>query len=544
MTYTQSELEGSTPVFLLEFTWGGRVHRYSTQTISLSSTAGEIQYLGTIAQFDYSESMQPVSISSNIVSMALYMQDVDLLQRWSEGDTLDGVYAQFSMVLVKYDIPQQTHEQRYILYTGYIQDPQFGDPQEHESYISISIEAQPYSGDRLLLDSTLVIDERFSQRDKETADGKVWPIVLGSVGQGVIIYGEYIESKNIYASPAYCTEIYPGTGGHAHMMIAGHKVLSSFISIQDEKFDTDTLSVLEGVDQYGNTYSYVQTDTFNNVAVPGTSVNGTSREWWIYLDAGMPSPYGDGPLQLGGDICRWALSRTGTIVDDAAWASASTILNAYKFGGYINDPSITAWEWLNGNILPFLPVSSRMGPHGVRPVINQLWAVCTVKPKYILRVSDDAESQQLSAVESLRSIDDIVNEVLIRWAKDGYSQDYRGLTRVTGAYHWYSRVVSQYATISQARYGVRMKVVDADYIYDRSTAVRVAMDIVRANCLQLYAVTVSIPQYLSWIEIGDVLQVEITRLHIDTKMIVVEKTWRDGYWEILLHFEINPIQDI
>jgi hypothetical protein len=70
------------------------------------------------------------------------------------------------------------------------------------------------------------------------------------------------------------------------------------------------------------------------------------------------------------------------------------------------------------------------------------------------------------------------------------------------------------------------------------------MDIVRANSLQLYAVTVSIPQYLSWIEIGDVLQVEITRLHIDTKMLVVEKTWRDGYWEILLHFEINPIQDI
>ena len=542
MTYTQSELEGSTPVFLLEFTWGGRVHRYSTQTISLSSTAGEIQYLGTIAQFDYSESMQPVSISSNIVSMALYMQDVDLLQRWSEGDTLDGVYAQFSMVLVKYDIPQQTHEQRYILYTGYIQDPQFGDPQEHESYISISIEAQPYSGDRLLLDSTLVIDERFSQRDKETADGKVWPIVLGSVGQGVLVTPS--TTKNIYSSPAYCTERYPGTGGHAHMMIAGHKVLSSFISIQDEKFDTDTLSVLEAVDSYGNTYSYVQIDTFNNVAVPGTSVNGTSRSWWIYLDAGMPSPYGDGALELGGDICRWALSRTGTIVDDGAWANASSILNRYKFGGYINDPSITAWEWLNGNILPFLPVSSRMGPHGVRPVINQLWAVSTVKPKYILRVSDDAESQQLSAVESLRSTSDITNEVIIYWGKSGYDQQYTSTIRVTGITSTSTDVKSEYSILSQSRYGIRPTTIEADYIYDRDTAIRVAMDIVRANSLQLYAVTVSIPQYLSWIEIGDVLQVEITRLHIDTKMLVVEKTWRDGYWEILLHFEINPIQDI
>ena len=540
MTYTQSELEGSTPVFLLEFTWGGRIHRYSTQTISLSSTAGEIQYLGTISQFDYSESMQPVSISSNIVSMALYMQDVDLLQRWSEGDTLDGVYAQFSMVLVKYDTPQQTHEQRYILYTGYIQDPQFGDPQEHESYISISIEAQPYSGDRLLLDSTLVIDERFSQRD-QTADGKIWPIVLGSVGQGVLVTASTL--KNVYASPAYCTEYYVASTD-AHMLIAGHRILSGFVSIQDEKFDTATRPVLLAVDQYGNEYSYITLVNSDKVAIPGTILNGTSRSWWIYLDAGMPSPYGDGPLQLGGDICRWALSRTGTIVDDGAWANASSILNRYKFGGYINDGSITAWEWLNGNILPFLPVSSRMGAHGVRPVINQLWAVSTVKPKYMLRVSDDAESQQLSAVESLRSTSDITNEVIIYWGKSGYDQQYTSTIRVTGITSTSTDVKSEYSILSQSRYGIRPTTIEADYIYDRDTAIRVAMDIVRANCLQLYAVTVSIPQYLSWIEIGDVLQVEITRLHIDTKMLVIEKTWRDGYWEILLHFEINPIQEI
>jgi len=130
--FTNIQLMGSTPVFCVEFVWGGRVHRYATHDITLQSNDGPLQYLPSIMDFDFVESadLMSIDVEANIVSMGLIMEDVDLLERWSQGDTMEGLDAEFFYILMRYDVAQQNFEDRVILYRGQIQEPQFGDPNQ------------------------------------------------------------------------------------------------------------------------------------------------------------------------------------------------------------------------------------------------------------------------------------------------------------------------------------------------------------------------------------------------------------------------------
>lgn len=97
LVYTPNELMGSTPVFCVEFQWGSRVHRYSTHPITIQSNNGPLQYLPMILEFDFVESadLTSIDLEANVVSMAIMMDDVDLLDRWSQGDTMEGLDATF-----------------------------------------------------------------------------------------------------------------------------------------------------------------------------------------------------------------------------------------------------------------------------------------------------------------------------------------------------------------------------------------------------------------------------------------------------------------
>ena len=379
---TNTQLMGSTPVFCVEFLWGGRVHRYATHDITLQSNGGPIHYLPSIMEFDFVESadLTSIDLEANIVSMGLIMDDVDLLERWSQGDTMEGLDAEFFYLLMRDDVAQQSFEDRVVLYRGQIQEPQIGDPNQFYQFVSISIEAQPYDSNRLLMDSNKYIDTRFDTRDTNTGDGKPWPIVLGSAG-GAIRTTEG-TTKNIFSLPAYNVKVYDSHNGR--MMVAGHPTTATTLVIQDDNFEEATKTIETDDDGRGNIFSFVSLVPSDNVAIPNYSGSGESREWWVYFTngGGLINPFGEGDLKGAGDICRWALQRSGQLIDDGAWANLSPILNQYNFEGYINDPKITAFDWLNGNILPFLPITVRMGPKGLRPILIEMWALTHVTARW------------------------------------------------------------------------------------------------------------------------------------------------------------------
>ena len=540
---TNTQLMGSTPVFCVEFLWGGRVHRYATHDITLQSNGGPIHYLPSIMEFDFVESadLTSIDLEANIVSMGLIMDDVDLLERWSQGDTMEGLDAEFFYLLMRDDVAQQDFEDRVVLYRGQIQEPQIGDPNQFYQFVSISIEAQPYDSNRLLMDSNKYIDTRFDTRDTNTGDGKPWPIVLGSAG-GAIRTTEG-TTKNIFSLPTYNVKVYDSHNGR--MMVAGHPTTATTLVIQDDNFEEATKTIETDDDGRGNIFSFVSLVPSDNVAIPNYSGSGESRQWWVYFTngGGLINPFGDGDLKGAGDICRWALQRSGQIIDDGAWANLSPILNQYNFEGYINDPKITAFDWLNGNILPFLPITVRMGPKGLRPILIEMWALTHVTSMASITVDNDSNVVQISPINTIRTTSELVNELTLRWGKRGFDQSYTSMVRVTNIQSEEYDVVSDYSILSVNRYGTKPAAVDSDYIYDRDTAIKVAMDMVRSKCLPIQSIEVDVDMELGWLMVGDVLDVTVPKLYLTNhKMVIVSKRWRETHWRWELAFEMNARQ--
>ena len=541
--FTDTQLMGATPVFCVEFLWGGRVHRYATHDVTLQSNGGPLHYLPSIMEFDFVESadLTSIDVEANIVTMGLIMDDVNLLERWSQGDTMDGLDAEFFYILTKNNISQQNFEDRVVLYRGQIQEPQIGDPNQFYQFVTISIESQPYDGDRLLMDSNKYFDTRFGDRDISTSDGKPWSIAIGSAG-GAIRMTEG-TTKNVFALPAYNTQRYDSH--FAEMMIAGHPVQATQAVVQDDNFQQVTKSIGISDDGRGNAYSYIRLVPSDNVAMPNYTGSGTSREWWVYFTdgGGLANPFGDGDLKGAGDICRWALQRSGQIIDDGAWANLSPILNQYNFEGYINDPSMTAFEWLNGNILPFLPITVRMGPNGLRPILIEMWALTHVTARQSIIIDNDSNVTQISPINTIRATSDLVNELTLRFAKRGYDQEYTSMVRVTNIQSEEYDVVSDYSILSVNRYGTKPAAMESDYIYDRDTAIKVAMDMVRSKCLPIHSIEVDVDMELGWLQVGDVLDVTAPKIYLTNhKMIIISKRWLSTRWRWELAFEMNPRQ--
>ena len=342
-------------------------------------------------------------------------------------------------------------------------------------------------------------------------------------------------------------------GSTGKFLISSGVVSSTSVMAQDDEFDLGTQPVFNSVDSTGHIYSYIGFDGFDTIATPSTvsppQINGTSREWWVsFNEGGMLNPFGDGILTGGGDICRWALQKTGLIIDDGAWANISTMLNKYQFSGYINDPTLGAWDWLAGNILPFLPISIRVGPQGIKPIYNNLQAISHVIPiKYISlnNIDEASEFSQISAVETIRATGELINRYTLNFGKSGHDQDYTQQVRVTNIQEQDIDILSEYSNVSINRYGIQETAESSDYIYERTTAEMIALQKVKSNSFPIRAVEISAPFHYGGLMIGDIIGVTSKFLEIEKmKMMIIAKEWTGILWNFKLAYQDNQIINI
>lgn len=555
-TYTAERWAGSTGIFVVEFEFAGAIRRYCSasqgESISVSDGSNTIEIPWGIADLRYTESIDitsPDTVEDNVVSMLL-ITPLQLMTLWSRGITLEGVRASVYLLLQRTDgTIQQTWDNKVKLYTGIIQNPEFGDPDEVEGFVRFSIEQEPFDANRLLLEQNF-IDSRFSDRDIDTSDGKVFPIVIGDPGRNVLDAAG--NQKNIPAFPMYCYDRSSGSGNNANFLFAGHKVGATTLIATDQNSESEASTISYQADAYNRGYSYVPYNgNASGIAVPGGAGSQSSQEWWCYFSStggGIANPYRSGEaLDRAGDVLRWAMNLTGQTVDDGAFANVSNILNRYKIEGYINDPTITAWDWVAGNLLPLLPVSIRTGPEGLKPVFNSLQTLDQVKEIASIEIGIDKPSQQTSAVQTIRATSDIYNDLSLNWGKNGLNQSYTQVSRCRNIAVDPQDIESSYAQLSVSRYGTKPINIETDYVYDRQTAELITKDLLRANCLPIYEVEIQMPIYYGYLQIGDVLKVSSSFLNLtDHKMIITSKTWgiKQKNWLYKLQFELNPIQNL
>jgi len=552
-SYSKSKWAGSNPVFVVEFLFGGSVRRFCSSnqnsTIIVSDGTNDLLIPFGINQLDFLESIDTLdlgSIQENIVSIQLNTS-LPLMKLWSQGITLEGVEASVYLLLEDNngDITQ-TWDNKIKLYQGVIEEPIFGDPELSEGVVSFGIELLPWNVTSMLLDQNY-IDTRFSTRD-ESANGKIYPLVFGNPGFQVV--NELNVKVNFPAFPVYCIETYT-FGNDTFFLISSQSVRSTSINVYDENDKISLDNVLVASDSYNQEYSYVGFPVGAGIALPGAAATGVSQAWWgvfATYAGGISNPYRPGTaLELAGDIVRWAFALTGQAVDDASFANISNVLNRYKLAGYINDGSITGWDWIAGNILPLLPISIRMGANGVKPVLNTLSAITHVESIASIELGNDLECRQSSPVQVIRPTTDIVNDFSLLWGKNGLTQEYTQVSRCRHIAVDPQDIVSEYAILSTSRYGIKPQTYESDYIYDRATANLIAKDIVRDRSLVVHQMEIEMPIYYGYLQVGDVLSVSSDFLNLsDHKMLIVQKKWHDGLinWIYILQFELNPIQNI
>jgi hypothetical protein len=248
-------------------------------------------------------------------------------------------------------------------------------------------------------------------------------------------------------------------------------------------------------------------------------------------------------LGRGGDLVLWALLRSGAAIDFGSWANVGKLLNAYSFEGFINDATIYAWEWIQGNIMPLLPVGVHIGANGVRPVFNLLDAIKDIAPVARWLVDQTSDTIQSGPITTNTDPTDIVNDITIKYGYDVGKTDYTATTRI--AHSSKTDAPNEYAQTSFNRYGNKQLTLEANYLYNAPTARLIAQHLLQAQAQPTYTITIVAAVQWGYIAVGDIIEVNAPDVGLTNhKCMVVAKQWAGIQWQFDLRYNTNPIQRI
>ena len=548
----ENDYKGADLVWLLVVDWGGALYRFSNIPVEIAYSNGHYLFEGQLDQLDFTEQSDlfEISVEENSVSVAVVFPH-NMVQEFRAGRILDGARAELSYVMIRNGSVLQTFNERILLFEGEISQPIIGDPEEPEGFAAFSVEQQPYDMSGYLLDlDNLINISKFQNVPQDLGPGKPYPLVFGNPSNSIRSDGTNVP--NLFSSPAYPIDSQNagGEGGaHNYLMIAGHKVEATKVMIRDGDYRIASLDVQEAKDINGVLYSYVdiQPTSLYKPDDTGHSNKSYFTRWFNPSGGGGYAgghfnPFGEGILEGGGDLIMFALSKTNMKIDFEAWGSVAQILNNFKFAGYVNEPRISAWDWVNQNILPLMPVSVVSGPYGLRPIMF-LQYLQGQKIAFTTHIKEGSDFQRISALEAAVGLDEIYNAIEIRYSKDGTSGNYMSYFSIGGDLQYTPQTsdIDGYATLSQQRYGLRRNVIETNYVYDTGTAGRIARYLLRANCLVKRRLSYRAASKYGYLMIGDVIGLTSDTLFLTEQIAtIVTKKWDGNTWLYDILVEDNP----
>ena len=555
--FSKDEFTGSEIVFLLEIEFASKVNRFSSFPIDIVKNDGSnVPFLGTLADVEISEQteMIGIDIEGNSAKCKVIFP-MNLIELWRKGFVLEGSKGELSMICRRQGENLHTYENRSILLTGIIQQPQFGDPLEPGGFCSFTLEQKPFdtTGGGLLVDPGFRISaETFPALNLDLysgmSAGQIYPLCIAKSGTWKVL-GNGSNVISTYITPAYVVENPPAAiGDPRYLMISAYEVSANRVSIRDDKGNSAMCPVSISTDAIGNVYSRADigglgfnvkdsiADPDVNYFVSWSNIAPSN----LYHSGGIKSPFSDHALSGGGELVMWGMMIGGYKIDLPAWDALSTWLNTYEFHGYIDDPTITAWDWLRDNIIPFLPIEVQNGTNGIKPIIALLYAHVHVVP--ISSIQTGPDFTITSAITTQTDTADLYNDIVLEFAKN---QDDKYLCEQRIGYQLSPTGIKQsndnYAMISQSRYGKKSIVFSADYVYLRDTAFKICLDKIRSSSFPIRSVEITADAQYGYLQIGDVISLSSDSLFLEeTKCVIVAKKFGSTRWEFVLAIEDNP----
>lgn len=556
--------------FLLEVNIGERIYRFSSFPISFSDNGEEITFEGILDNPDISISLEEIGkikLSQSSISMGVVFP-FDVASRQMQGKGIDRSRADLYYVTTKKKISQQSYRDKISLFSGVITEPVYGHPGLSSGYVEFSIENEVTYSDQSLLrrivgDACFIAATQFSQEAYRVNPfsppvdpdgitevirphlGKTSPVIIGSPG---LVEDDLGESYGFPATPAYQIA-FQNTGPYpSWYVIAGHPVAAATVDLYDNQGNVDSNhTVYQQVGSKGQVYSFLRLDASSPLDQTYTINN--DIEYWVKWDdgGGLVSPFENGALEGGGDLLVYLLDSVRLNFDRGAFSSVRALLNRYKFAGYINDPEIKCYEFLQKYIVAYLPVSLVAGSNGLYPVIDHRLDDTYNNPRV-----DIVASEMFSRIRPISpSETEIVNDLTVRFAPQGGSSDsdtYRGVAviryeRLEGVNAQYE-IISPYSIVSFQRYGRREQSISLEYVHDRNTAIRIGLDYIRRNALPSKRTSYRAAFSFGYLNVGDIITLTDEEIYLDRHRVqIVSKTFDGASWVYDILFQENPISE-
>ena len=562
-----SEIKGKTPIFLLRVEWIGREYLLSTKPIVLSSNRGDLLFTGGLVEdpdilFDLGD--LGFNVNSNSTAIAAIFNGVNVVKEILRGNTLQNNKAAVYYVFED-DKTVQSFDNATLILSGLIKQPVTGHVDQPIGYVEFSIEAPSFNGDlysfvsnstgaiRPLTYSTLSNPSSspfsaefyfgtFLIEVPQSHLGKKAPIVFGAGGNAINDNGGAFRYP---FSPCYCLAVETTSQNQIYLVIASHFVEANQTRIFDKHGEFVDSPIEHWVRRDGAIFAYVtfnlKSGGFNRL---NNIVEDSGAEYYSCFAAdrgGLLSSTKATYISGGGELCLEFLKLGSAEIDFAEWVSVEPILNKYKFAGYINQDEITPIEFLENEIIPFLPISVIHGADGLKPVLNFLHEGAALLVKY--EINSDSDFLQNGPVQTITDSADIINEYTLGYQFDALKSKYISTMRIGNFNDNYQdQFTNLYAKLSQQKYGRNQLEEESNCIHDMNTAALVCKDRIRLNGGVLRSVEYITNVKYGYIEIGDIILLNDTNLFDKPQKVqVIRKQFKSTNWLFTVKIEDNLI---
>ena len=532
MSWTDTDLTDALPVYVLSVEWFGRIYRFSTYPVDILDDGDPLPFDGGLDDPEFSQQASRDGVSAGGVSVPFEVVfPVDVAGEYAAGRPLQQATGELAMVFVQSDgTVMQTWDQRFKLASGYLEMPVFGFPDAPVGLASFSLE-EPASDDGLrLLASDAVITETTWPTATDTM-GATYPIVIGEPGKSFTSAGATITSP---ATPAYMVK---DSGTDDILLVAGHEVAATTVTVFDKDGLSDTFTIVVTRDGLGRLVSTVNIHT--------GSIDKASDEYFCAWTGGggILSPINGGALTRLGDVCVWALNQSSIGADIARWMASRPVLNTVKIAGYIDDQKLSPWDWLRDEILPLIPLEVQSSPDGVVPLVRQL---DRRNVDTITRVDVGPDFAADGPMSTISERVDLVNNLTIRFADDIAEGKHRRTLTVQSVVNVDDpdTFASPHSLFSSSRYGERRDEITTSYIYDPASAGAVIQQQLRANCYPTVTRIYRAAPRWGWLEVGSALLLTDADIGLTDRLVeVIGRRWDGDAWVYNLAFDEDPLRE-
>ena len=195
-------------------------------------------------------------------------------------------------------------------------------------------------------------------------------------------------------------------------------------------------------------------------------------------------------------------------------------------------------EFLENEIIPFLPISVIYGPRGLKPVLNLLYEGSELYVKHVLTAG--SEWYQNSPIQTLTNSENIINYFTLNYAYSLPQNKFVGSMRITPDINlnYNSNFTTSYSVLSAQKYGVKKDEADTKFVHNENTAALICRDKVRFEGVALRSIEYMASPRYGYIEVGDIILLSDTNLFSRSKKVqVIRKQWRNTNWLFVVKVE-------